>query len=132
MGDFDSDPNDNPETFADSVMGASGFVDVWTRRWWHPAPGYTCCQNEDLLNEDSQLYERIDLIFVRNDLGKLPFSLIGPVFVHLLGEDPGDKTDHNLCPSDHAGVTAELRIWILFATCLLMLVVFSIMGGKVY
>ncbi len=64
-------------------------------------PGYTCCQNANLLNPTSLLNERLDLILFRG-----PFAVSDVV---LVGDDPADKTPSGLWPSDHAGVVARLR-----------------------
>lgn len=109
VGDFNSGPQ-TPEAPAYDVISGAGFVDAWQRRHWRTNPGYTCCQDEDLGNQESLLTERFDLIFVRNDLGVLPFSIIGPVRIFTLGDEPEDKTESGLWPSDHAGVFAKLRI----------------------
>ncbi|MDT8272506.1 MAG: endonuclease/exonuclease/phosphatase family protein [Desulfomonilia bacterium] len=93
----------------------AGYADVWPRRLLGRSdPGYTCCQEADLLNEFSTLSERIDMIFVRNDLGYPPFSFTGPVFAWTLGADPADKTETGLWPSDHAGVFSWMRIPIRY------------------
>jgi len=93
----------------------AGYADVWPRRLLGRSdPGYTCCQEADLLNEFSTLSERIDMIFVRNDLGYPPFSFTGPVFAWILGADPADKTLSGLWPSDHAGVFSWMRIPIRY------------------
>jgi hypothetical protein len=111
VGDFNSDPND-PEDYAYSVMGASGFVDVWHRRWWRPDPGLTCCREQWLADPGYELYERIDLVFVRNDFGVLDFSLIGPVYAQVVGADPIADAPP-LYASDHAGVFARLKLPLL-------------------
>jgi endonuclease/exonuclease/phosphatase family metal-dependent hydrolase len=109
VGDFNSGP-DTSGAPAYNLINEAGFVDVWTRRRWRMDPGYTCCQDEDLDNNPSILFERIDLIFVRNNLGILPFSVVGPVRAFTVGDDPADKTVSGLWSSDHAGVFARLRI----------------------
>jgi hypothetical protein len=65
------------------------------------AEGLTCCQDSDLLNQDSLLHERIDLIFARNiDLRRV---------VARTGLDkPWQKTASGLWPSDHAAVFASI------------------------
>lgn len=63
--------------------------------------GLTCCQAAELLNHQSELYERIDLIFST--------SLPRKVKARLLGHRVADKTrPQRLWPSDHAAVVAEL------------------------
>jgi hypothetical protein len=94
-----------------AVFAGLGFTDVWTLRPGTstgkgvPVVGNSCCQDEDLANHKSALYERIDIIF----------SLDEPKQVRqarLLGESVADKTwppGHGLWPSDHASVAARLR-----------------------
>lgn len=64
--------------------------------------GFTCCQAEDLLNPLSLANERIDLVLFRGAFGVMAADI--------LGEDPGDRTESGLWPSDHAGVSARLRL----------------------
>jgi len=75
------------------------FSDIWTLRPGKP-PGFTCCEAADLSNGESELYERIDVIF----------SLIPPVRVkaNVLNNNPEDKTPSGLWPSDHATVVGRL------------------------
>jgi hypothetical protein len=64
--------------------------------------GFTCCQAEDLLNPLNLASERIDLVLFRGDFGVMAADI--------LGEDPADRTESGLWPSDHAGVAATLRL----------------------
>jgi hypothetical protein len=94
-----------------AIFAGTGFTDVWTLRpgaskgKGAPVVGNSCCQDEDLANHKSALYERIDIIF----------SLDAPKQVlqaRLLGESVADKTwppGLGLWPSDHASVAARLR-----------------------
>jgi endonuclease/exonuclease/phosphatase family metal-dependent hydrolase len=109
VGDFNSDPND-PPTQAYAEIQVAGYADVWTRRWQYPEIGETCCWDEELTTGD--LYERVDHIFVRNDLGFLPFSIVGPVLAWRVGLKPVVEINPDLWlyPSDHAGVAAKLRV----------------------
>jgi hypothetical protein len=77
------------------------YADAWTARVGARADGLTCCQDSDLLNRDSLLHERIDLVFTKNiDLGRV---------VATTGLDkPWQKTASGLGPSDHAAVFASL------------------------
>lgn len=109
VGDFNSAPTDTiPELPGTptpyQAFAMSGFTDAWTMRP-QPGDGFSCCQDENLLNRQSALYERIDLIF----------SLAPPsrvVDMRLLGNTTGSKTrppgDGGLWPSDHASVAARL------------------------
>ena len=120
VGDFNSDPRDPvyPAPPSDPYLGvpayqqitALGFTDAWTMRpgtatgQGAPLVGFSCCQDADLANHQSALYERIDLIF----------SVPQPTKVmdaRLLGEVPADKTSPQgagLWPSDHASLGAIL------------------------
>ncbi len=106
VGDMNSSPVDpmalgNPTPYMQFVD--AGFTDVWKFRRGD-APGLTCCQNADLRNVKSALYERIDMIFS----SELPNSV---EYARLVGATILEKTFpilHGLWPSDHAGVSAEL------------------------
>jgi len=45
-----------------------GYVDVWTLRPGNPK-GFTCCQAENLLNPESILYERVDMLWPSDHAG---------------------------------------------------------------
>ncbi len=80
----------------------NGFKDSWVLT--HPGdPGFSCCQDEDLLNSKSQLNERIDLILYYG-------SQVNAEVVSLVGTNPSDRIFSGQWPSDHAGVVAELSI----------------------
>lgn len=120
VGDFNSDPRDPvyPAPPGQPYLGvppylqfaAAGLTDAWTMRpgtataSGAPLVGLSCCQDADLGNQQSALYERVDLIW----------SLAKPSMVmnaRLLGEVPADKTPPKgagLWPSDHASVGAVL------------------------
>jgi hypothetical protein len=124
VGDMNSDPRD--EIFPDVLPGyppvlalppyqqftlLAGFTDSWTTQPAAPkgrgAPlsSFTCCQWEDLANVRSDLYERIDLIFLAEPPRKVPEA-------RLLGESIGDKTlpkGQGLWPSNHASVAARIQ-----------------------
>ena len=112
VGDFNSSPEDVPTVLPPPywIMTAAGYVDTWTRRVGRPSAGFTCCQNEFLTNEQSELDERIDLIFVRNDTDFPAWPDLGPVKARVLGARERDKTPSGLWPSDHAGIAAKLLI----------------------
>lgn len=75
------------------------YTDIWTLRPGKPK-GFTCCEAADLSNWESELYERIDVIF----------SLFPPAGVkaNVLNNNPEDKTPSGLWPSDHATVVGRL------------------------
>jgi len=95
-------------------MEGAGFADMWARRiFGRRDPGFTCCQDPDLLNFRSALDERIDYIYVRNNKGgELSFTLALPLSARVIGDNIGDKTKKKprLWPSDHGGVRATLLI----------------------
>lgn len=127
LGDLNSDPGDPIIPESETGLGfpivppykqfvLSGYRDVWQTNllkfWKGDGDGLTCCQDEDLRNEQSALSERIDFVFVRNTLGSLPFSVVGPVFAVVVGDEEQDRTDTDppLWPSDHGGVAATMFI----------------------
>ena len=105
VGDFNSDPRDpvlaGPIVPPYMQLTAAGFVDAWTRHRPGNPDGYTCCQEEDLVNRKSVLYERVDLIFSSAEPEK--------VKVHLVGDKIPDKKPSGLWPSDHAGVVGRVE-----------------------
>ena len=104
VGDFNSDPRDpvlpGPIVPPYMQLTAAGFVDTWTLRPGNPE-GYTCCQEEDLVNRKSVLFERVDLIFSSTE----PEG----VKVNLVGDKIPDKQPSGLWPSDHAGVVGRME-----------------------
>lgn len=114
VGDMNSDPQDTipsppyPPNVPTPYMVftlLNGFTDAWTMRP-RASEGDTCCQAEDVANRQSELYERIDMIF----------SLTRPSHVldmRLLGDRMGAKTqppgNGGLWPSDHAALAAKLK-----------------------
>jgi endonuclease/exonuclease/phosphatase family metal-dependent hydrolase len=78
-----------------------GYVDVWTLRPGNPK-GFTCCQAENLLNPESILSERVDMIFC-SELS------INKVKANVVGNDEANKTPSGFWPSDHAGVVARME-----------------------
>ncbi len=99
VGDFNSDTNGNGTSTYGNLI-ASGFVDAWSQA--HPGdPGFTCCQDANLLNPTSKLSRRIDLVLFRGN-----FSAID---VEIVGNNTANRTISGLWPSDHAGVVAILR-----------------------
>jgi endonuclease/exonuclease/phosphatase family metal-dependent hydrolase len=93
-----------------------GFVDAWNLG--PPlGDGFTSNQADDLQNETSELFHRIDFILYRDEFtaGDGPFR--GSSQAERVGEDPADRIASTatgptvmLWPSDHAGVVADLRI----------------------
>ena len=120
VGDFNSDPRDPvypvppPNAYlgipAYVQLAGFGFTDTWTLRpgaatgKGAPLVGFSCCQDEDLLNHKSALYERVDLLWSMPKPAKV-------MDARLLGEVVADKTPPKgagLWPSDHASVGAIL------------------------
>ena len=109
VGDMNSDPSDavdpgSPIPYTPYMLFAgSGLSDVWLRR---PGDvlGLTCCQAEDLMNRESMMTRRIDLIFTREDPRTVKDArLIGEVAADRLGP-PG----RSLWPTDHASLAASI------------------------
>lgn len=103
-GDFNSSPDPNDVSSAYEVMVAAGYDDIWTQ--FDRRPGNTCCQAPDLMNFKSELFKRIDLIFLHHT-DNTEF-LPSPMWV--TGDRQSDKTDSSLWPSDHASVSAKLKL----------------------
>ena len=98
LGDFNADE----KSFNYKNFLKAGFKDVWALA--HPGePGFSCCQDEDLLNPMPELKERIDFILYRG-------SGINVNDVKLVGAHPSDRIPSGQWPSDHAGVVATLSI----------------------
>lgn len=95
----------------DNLM-ADGFTDVWKsappRRG---ASGVTCCHAPDLQG-DTAMDERIDFVLVRSSDNRAgDWSQMRGLFrAEVVGDDSGDLTAGGLWPSDHAGISAALRI----------------------
>lgn len=100
LGDFNSRADGTGTATYDNLIGA-GLLDAWDLA--NPAdPGFTFGQDADLLNPDSALSERIDLVLFRGELNVINAFLVG--------EEADDRTPSGLWPSDHAGVVASLQV----------------------
>ena len=110
VGDMNSDPSDAVDPASPiqatpyMLFAGAGLYDVWLYR---PGDvlGLSCCQDENLMNRESMLTRRIDLVLSR----ELPRTvkdarLIGEVAADRLGP-PG----RSLWPTDHASVAAGIR-----------------------
>ena len=120
VGDINSAPTDGVDMLATpvgllpppyAIFAGAGFTDAWTLRpgvapgKGAPLVGHSCCQDEDLANRKSELYERIDIIFSLD----LPEKASD---ARLLGESIADKTwppGLGVWPSDHASVAVTLE-----------------------
>jgi hypothetical protein len=95
-GDF----NDEPGTDTYTAMTDAGFIDRWNDRkfrWWDD--GYTCCQDADLRNRFSHLYQQIDFVYTLNGNFKtISGRVIGDRWYNKT------RTHPRLWPSDHGGL----------------------------
>jgi hypothetical protein len=107
VGDLNSAAN-TFQTPTYSMVTGSGFLDTWGEARPRRA-GLTCCQEADLLNDESQLDQRLDLVLARGFKVRNA-RLVGRAQIETIGEEQGDRTDSGLWPSDHAGVAATLRV----------------------
>jgi hypothetical protein len=100
VGDLNSAADGSTSRSYPNTINA-GFGDAWTSAM---GDGYTCCQDEDLLNADNSVFtERIDFILGNGDI-----SFSG---ADRIGEEVADKeTVLGLWPSDHSGVAATANI----------------------
>jgi endonuclease/exonuclease/phosphatase family metal-dependent hydrolase len=104
VGDFNSSPEDEPIEIDSNIfiippyqiISDAGFADVWEANLLQSfdPKGFTCCQDDDLLNTTSRLDERIDIIFVR-DTSFLPLAFVtGRVPIFPLSQPPNWASDH--------------------------------------
>jgi endonuclease/exonuclease/phosphatase family metal-dependent hydrolase len=108
-GDLNSDaanPGAPSWTPTYDAMMAAGFSDLWIHGKGR-RPGYTCCEDPDLLNAASTLDERIDFVLARDGLPAN--GLQGSMHIEIVGEEQADRTVSGLWRADHAGLVAELR-----------------------
>ena len=97
LGDFNTAA---PDGAAYKILLDAGYVDLWQMD--SEGTGNTCCQAPLLQNETSELYARIDQIFVRN------WERPTAVMTQTIGDTPADRLPSGVWPSDHAGVVASL------------------------
>ena len=102
LGDLNSkaDGSGTP-TYSDLLKPSAGFVDALAEVG--SGSGFTCCQNDDLLNTESVLRDRRDFVLYSNGSFQAGDA-------EVVGTDPADRTPSGLWPSDHAGVVAKLRL----------------------
>ena len=124
VGDLNSDPADGPiaicvfPPFFDTpgpcptpyaVMISGGYTDTWTERNGAPDDGFTCCQQDLLMNPVSWLDQRIDHVMVRPPLsGAQGPHFLNAVHSTVVGNRQFDRTVDGLWPSDHAGVVTGM------------------------
>jgi len=114
VGDFNSAPEDQPfesafglGTLYPPYLQAVGtsYSDIWLSKR-KPKDGFTCCFSADVSDEEAELYQRIDHIFIdakSREIKKLKAKV--------LGDSNADMTDTSgLNPSDHAGVFGKIKL----------------------
>jgi hypothetical protein len=99
IGDFNSNA-DGTGTATYAKLIAAGFKDAWTIQG--ERNGLTCCQHADLMNPESALSRRTDLVLFRGD--------VKVQAVKITGNTPKERTPSGLWPSDHAGLVAKLKL----------------------
>ncbi|MGI9598580.1 MAG: endonuclease/exonuclease/phosphatase family protein [Acidimicrobiales bacterium] len=100
VGDFNAEPG----ATAYETIDDADFLDTWTIRYpYNDEPGYTCCQSETLDNEENQLSERIDHIFVSEDGLEQSFAI-----TTVVGDWDQRKTESGLWYSEHGGPWARM------------------------
>lgn len=108
LGDLNT-AADGETTATYQMLTDAGFVDAWLVG--RPrGDGFTSNQAADLLNPVSQLFHRIDFVFIGPELTNPEGRFQGSVHAERVGEEQADRTPSGLWPSDHAGVVAQLRI----------------------
>lgn len=118
VGDFNSNPFEGPYVpclapgglcpTPYAVISGYNYVDTWLERVGAWELGNTCCQATLLDNEESELYERIDLTWVRPAPDHYGGPVVRGVRAEVVGEEVADKTPGGLWPSDHAGVATRM------------------------
>jgi endonuclease/exonuclease/phosphatase family metal-dependent hydrolase len=101
-GDLNSLPGTEGEAVltAPPSAGGAGLADAWGTL--HPnLPGLTCCFPELLSDPARTLDQRIDYVLLRE---------VRPLTARVFGDVLGDRAQAGLWPSDHAGLTASLRL----------------------
>lgn len=99
IGDFNSkaDGTGTP-TYGNLIY--AGMKDAWTILG--EGSGFTCCQDASLLNQNSNLSKRIDLVLFHGNFKVQDIALVG--------NNQDNRTPSGLWPSDHAGVVAKLKL----------------------
>lgn len=99
---FVGDINASPLSLVPSAyqaLTAAGMSDAWLTT---DGNGFTCCQADDLLNSESILSERIDMILYNTGVEVRS--------IRTTGDTPGSRTPSGLWASDHAGVVAVFSL----------------------
>jgi hypothetical protein len=104
LGDLNSKADGTgTATYAELLKPEVGFADAWAEVGPDSDPGYTCCQDANLLNEDSHLSDRRDFVLFLS-------GALQATDAEVVGANPADRTPSGMWPSDHAGVVADLRL----------------------
>ena len=110
VGDMNSDPNDAVDPASPiqatpyMLFAGAGLSDVWLYRPGD-VPGLTCCQDEALMNRESMLTRRIDLMFSR----EVPRTVKDARLIGAVAADRLRPPGRGLWPTDHASVAAGIR-----------------------
>jgi endonuclease/exonuclease/phosphatase family metal-dependent hydrolase len=104
LGDMNS-PADGSESQSYAILRAASLADAWAASTpggpaVNPPAGFTCCFAPDL--QGGALGSRIDLVLFR--------GAVDAISTQVVGAAEADRTASGLHPSDHAGVSAALRL----------------------
>jgi endonuclease/exonuclease/phosphatase family metal-dependent hydrolase len=99
IGDFNSNADEIGSPTYTKLKNAD-FIDAWSLKG--KGNGFTCCQADDLLNQNSSLTERSDLVMFQDN-----FEVKN---IENVGNSQKDRTISGLWPSDHAGIVASLNL----------------------
>ena len=91
-------------TLADEVITSAGYVDTWlANNQVESEDGLTCCQNKNLSNEESSLYQRIDYVYASSGHFQVKNSKV-----------VGNKLAKGVVKwnSDHAGVVSTVELLV--------------------
>jgi len=99
IGDFNARPGENGH----KVIIDAGYEDTWLTKRGSLSPGFTCCQDEFLENDDSELFKRIDNVFVSSHDFKVKSVMV-------VGDEKDDTMTNGKWNSDHAGIAAHLEL----------------------
>ncbi|HEY6587357.1 MAG TPA: endonuclease/exonuclease/phosphatase family protein [Nitrososphaeraceae archaeon] len=99
IGDFNSNADETGSPTYTKLKNAD-FIDAWSLKG--RGTGFTCCQADDLLNPNSSLTERSDLVMFQGNFEVKDIEIVG--------NSQKDRTISGLWPSDHAGIVASLNL----------------------
>jgi len=115
VGDFNTLDPGPPNPMSDGtyqfLTGDAGFADAWMLRKGNPNDvGFTSPHAADLRNPVADLYERIDLVLLKNFPRNGERFSSCSVHAEVVGEEEADRTASGMWPSDHAGLVAALKL----------------------